>query len=121
MLLMLGRTTFYAFNGVLRDALPSRPNDLLQWHAMRQAAAAGYSWYDFGEVAEGNEGLAGFKAKWGTEARRLVRYHAPPLHGHEARYAIETDNWLHEIARGAWRHVPLSVTAYCGDRVYRFL
>ena len=39
----------------------------------------GYRWYDFGEVAEGNEGLAGFKAKWDTETRMLIRYHAPPL------------------------------------------
>jgi hypothetical protein len=122
MSLMLGETTFYAFNGRLQEALPLRPNDLLQWHAMRDAAAAGYRWYDFGEVGEGNEGLAGFKAKWDTETRRLIRYNSPPLPDDETNYGgIETDGRLRRIFLAAWRRVPLSVTAFAGDRLYRFL
>jgi CelD/BcsL family acetyltransferase involved in cellulose biosynthesis len=122
LLLMLGDTVFYAFNGRRREALPLRPNDLLQWHAMRDAAAAGYRWYDFGEVGEGNEGLAAFKAKWGTQTRTLMRYHAPPLPHDETDYgALESAAWPRRIALGAWRRVPLSVTAFAGDQVYRFL
>ena len=122
MLLMLGETTFYAFNGRLKEALHLRPNDLLQWHAMRDAAAAGYRWYDFGEVEEGNEGLAGFKAKWDTETRALIRYHAPPLPCDETDYkGLGTTIWPRRIALGAWHRMPLSVTAFAGDRVYRFL
>jgi hypothetical protein len=106
----------------LQEALPLRPNDLLQWHAMRDAAAAGYRWYDFGEVGEGNEGLAGFKAKWDTETRRLIRYNSPPLPNDETNYGgIETDGRLRRIFLAAWRRVPLSVTAFAGDRLYRFL
>jgi hypothetical protein len=122
MLLMLGQTTFYAFNGVVPEALPLRANDLLQWHAMREAAAAGYRRYDFGEVSEGNDGLADFKAKWDTEAVQLVRYHAPALPADEAGYGgLEADGRVRRTALAAWQHVPLSVTAYVGDRVYRFL
>ena len=122
MLLMLGQTTFYAFNGVVTEALPLRANDLLQWHAMREAAAAGYRWYDFGEVAEGRDGLAGFKSKWDTDARRLVRYNAPPLPDHEPRYGVlESSNRVQQVALRAWQHVPLSATAYLGDRLHRFL
>ena len=122
MLLMLGETTFYAFNGRLKEALHLRPNDLLQWHGMRDAAAAGYRWYDFGEVEEGNEGLAGFKAKWDTETRALIRYHAPPLPCDETDYkGLGTRIWPRRIALGAWHRMPLSVTAFAGDRVYRFL
>lgn len=122
LLLMLGETTFYAFNGRLKEALHLRPNDLLQWHAMRDAAAAGYRWYDFGEVADGNEGLAGFKAKWDTETRALMRYHSPPLPPGEIEYPRSGDRpWLRRIALGAWHGVPLSVTAFTGDQVYRFL
>lgn len=122
LLLMLGETAFYAFNGGLKEALHLRPNDLLQWHAMRDAAAAGYRWYDFGEVADGNEGLAGFKAKWDTETRALMRYHWPPLPRGEIEYSRPGDRpWLRRIALGAWHGVPLSVTAFTGDQVYRFL
>ncbi len=122
MVLMLGDTAFYAFNGRRKDVLHLRPNDLLQWHAMRDATAAGYRWYDFGEVAEGDEGLARFKAKWETEVRPLIRYHAPPLASRDSGYrALDSKGRLHSMAVGAWRRVPLPVTAFAGERLYRFL
>jgi hypothetical protein len=122
MLLGLGDTTFYAFNGSRRDALSTRPNDLLQWHAMREAAAAGYRWYDFGEVDDANEGLAGFKSKWDTETRRLMRYHAPPLPHEETGYGgLGSRSWARRLALTVWRRVPLAATEFAGDRVYRFL
>jgi CelD/BcsL family acetyltransferase involved in cellulose biosynthesis len=122
MLLMLGDTTFYAFNGRLQEALHLRPNELLQWHAMRDAAAAGYRWYDFGEVGVGNEGLARFKAKWDTETRTLMRYHSPPLPACELEYSRPVGGTaLGRIALGAWHRMPLSVTAFAGDQVYQFL
>lgn len=122
MLLMLGETVFYAFNGRLLDALPLRPNDLLQWHAMRDASADGYRWYDLGEVSDGNEGLAGFKAKWDTEPRTLIRYHSPPLAHPQAGYAEPGGPaWRRDTAIAAWRRVPLPVTSLAGDLVYRFL
>jgi hypothetical protein len=122
LLLRLGDTTFYAFNGRVRETLSLRPNDLLQWHAMRDAAAAGYRWYDFGEAGAGNEGLARFKAKWDTQTRMLVRYHAPALPGGRDEYGPAGNReWLRRIAVGAWHRVPLPVTAVAGDQVYRFL
>lgn len=122
MLLMLGDTAFYAFNGRLKDALPLRPNELLQWHAMRDAAAASYRWYDFGEVEEGNQGLAAYKAKWDTQTRTLVRYHAPPLPGDQAGYRrTRAESWPRRMALRTWHHVPLRVTALAGDLIYRYL
>jgi lipid II:glycine glycyltransferase (peptidoglycan interpeptide bridge formation enzyme) len=122
MLLMLGDTTFYAFNGRLKEALHLRPNDLLQWCVMRDAAAAGYQWYDFGEVEEGNEGLAGFKAKWDTETRALMRYYSPPLPHDAFEYAKPGGQpSLRRVAMGSWHRIPLPVTAFAGDQVYRFL
>jgi hypothetical protein len=120
--LMLGETAFYAFNGRMREALQLRPNDLLQWHAMRAAITAGCRWYDFGEVEDGNEGLAGFKSKWGTETRELIRYHAPPLPAGSNGYRKPAGGErARTLALRAWRRVPLSVTALAGDGVYRFL
>lgn len=121
MLLMLGETVFYAFNGRRKEALRFRPNDLLQWHAIHDAAAAGYRWYDLGEVEASNEGLASFKAKWGTETRTLIRYHVPPIPSWDAEYREPGMTWQRRVALGAWRRVPLSATAFAGDRLYRFL
>jgi CelD/BcsL family acetyltransferase involved in cellulose biosynthesis len=124
MLLMLGDTAFYAFNGVSREALPLRPNDFLMWQAMRDAAAEGYRWYDFGEG--GNAGLAQFKEKWDTETQARLRYYAPPLDRDATGPAAPgTMAWPRRVAReawrGAWRRVPLPVTAAAGGQVYRFL
>ncbi len=121
MLLMLGETVFAEFVGGREDALPFRPNDLLHWQAMHDAAAAGYRRYDLGEVEPGNDGLASFKAKWGTETRTLVRYHAPPIPSGDAEYRKPGRTWPRRVALGAWRRVPLPVTAFAGDRLYQLL
>jgi CelD/BcsL family acetyltransferase involved in cellulose biosynthesis len=119
MLLMFGSTVFYAFNGRRREALNLRPNDLIQWHAIRDAADAGYARYDFGEVDSDQDSLADFKGKWGAQPESFVRYLDPPsapskgpqsrLEG--ARLAVQV----------VWQRVPLPVTARIGDLVYRRL
>lgn len=123
LLVTAGTTTHYVFNGRRRSALLLRPNDLLQWKAMRDAAAAGLRWYDFGEVDEHNEGLAGFKSKWDTEQRRLFRYHLPAIARAEVGYNdLDTDDGrLRRAATEVWRRVPIGLTAIAGDGVYRFL
>jgi hypothetical protein len=127
-----GATRFYAFNGRRRDALHLRPNDALQWHAIRQACLDGRTAFDLGEVVEGHVGLADFKAKWGARATRLVRYTYPGTTGTApAEEASDRDSkaeaaaddapqpvgWIH----AAWRHVPLPATALVGRAVYAFL
>jgi CelD/BcsL family acetyltransferase involved in cellulose biosynthesis len=121
-LFMLGPTVFYAFNGRLREALPLRPNDVIQWHAIHQACSEGFRRYDFGEVAEANLDLAKFKSKWGTEARRLHRYHYPaPPEGGAGYGSLESENLLRRAATPIWHVVPLRLTEFLGDRVYRYL
>lgn len=113
-----GRTLFYAFTGSRRDSLSTRANDLVMWDALQRACQRGFRYCDLGEVAEGSEGLAQFKRKWGTDERWLYRYYYPPpekpevLAGHgRAQLAV----------RAAWRRVPLRATAVVGRLVYRYL
>jgi hypothetical protein len=121
-LLMLGDTVHYAFNGRDRDGLEKRPNDVLQWHAIRDSAAAGYRWYDLGEVAAGSDSLAAFKSKWGSARRQLVRYHAPALAREQNGYAVlESEGRVRRLAVEGWRHTPTSITALAGDMAHRFL
>jgi hypothetical protein len=121
-LLMHGSTVFYAFNGVLRTAFRHRPNDILQWEAIHRAAADGFRWYDFGEVADRHDGLADFKSKWNAQASMLQRYYHPPL---DARPGNGNGNGNGsrgtERAVRVWRRVPLRLTALGGETVYRFL
>jgi CelD/BcsL family acetyltransferase involved in cellulose biosynthesis len=126
LMLMSSSTVFYAFGASRRSALGLRPNDVLQWRALHDAAAEGYARYDLGEVPEGNEGLSRFKRKWGAQATRLHRYYlaaggpAPaPLPPGDA-HAI-SEGGLALLARRAWRRVPLGATALAGRIVYRYL
>jgi hypothetical protein len=120
-LLMLGGgTVFYAFNGVRHDAFERRPNDLIQWRALHDAAAEGFRRYDFGEVVEDHGGLADFKRKWGTAEERLQRYYHP-----DPRDAPDPGSGpgtrLRHGAERAWRRLPLRATALVGTEVYRWL
>ena len=116
--LMLGSTVFYAYNGRRRDALALRPNDLIQWHAIHDAARAGFRRYDFGEVEDDQRGLAEFKAKWGAEPEPLHRYIHPPLERTADRQALAL---ARHGGERRWRHLPLGTTARVGDLVDRRL
>ena len=119
-MLQLGSTVFYAFNGVRRDALEHRPNDAIHWEAIHTACAEGFRRYDFGEVVERHAGLARFKAKWGTEPRRLHRYYFPPPDGPPETGDMDR-RMLAQVAARAWGRMPLRATAIAGDIAYRFL
>lgn len=114
-LLKHGRTTWYAFNGSSRQAFRHRPNDMLQWHALHAACAAGDRWYDLGEVADHHTGLAHFKRKWGAQTRSLYRYSHP-----EATQLAE-EAPPRKVVAGAWRVLPLGATALAGRAAYRYL
>jgi hypothetical protein len=118
-LLTGGSTMFYAFNGAVRSTLHLRPNDLLQWHAIHHACEEGYRTYDLGEVPEGDEGLAGFKSKWGSDARRLRRYHYPPPR--PAAPGGERRAGPIALLECGWRRVPLPATRLAGRLIYRYL
>jgi Acetyltransferase (GNAT) domain len=119
-MLQLGSTVFYGFNGVRRDALEHRPNDAIHWEAIHAACADGFRRYDFGEVVERHVGLTRFKAKWGTDPRRLHRYYFPaPEEPPETGDAEQ--GTLSRAATRAWGRLPLRVTATAGDVIYRFL
>ncbi|HEX2923626.1 MAG TPA: GNAT family N-acetyltransferase [Chloroflexota bacterium] len=119
-LLTFGQTVFYAFNGRRKEDLALRPNDAIHWRAIHDACAEGFRYYDFGEVLEDNKGLAEFKGKWGTEAKRLYRYYYPGLQ-HGDSHAGESEGRTQQLASAVWRRLPLAATALLGDRIYSYL
>jgi CelD/BcsL family acetyltransferase involved in cellulose biosynthesis len=117
--LMFGATVFYAFNGRHRKGLGLRPNDLIQWQAIHDATAAGFRFYDFGEVEAHQEGLAEFKGKWGAEPSELFRYRFPqPKKSFSRRGNVPR---VRRFAEASWRRLPIGATSWIGDFVYRRL
>lgn len=116
--LLFGATCTYAFGASGTEDLNLRPNDLVQWQAINDAAREGYRVFDFGEVPDGDANLARYKAKWGAEPVRLVRYYYPDFPVEETAEGEESESRLHQLAGGVWRRMPFWLTAWAGDRLY---
>jgi hypothetical protein len=116
MVLQFGQTAFYAFTGCAHKDFSLHPHDLLQLHLIRDSCRSGFRWYDFGEVSEGDEGLAQFKGKWGTQARQLYRYFYPALQAAQSRDASSLISWV----RRGWPSLPLGITEKLGDKIHRY-
>lgn len=118
--LMFGRTVSYAFSGSRLQDLSLRPNDLIHWQAINDACRDGFELVDFGEVPEGDDDLARFKKKWGSETVRLHRYYYP---GSRHLNAVSGDPRSHWqlISSALWRRLPLAATAWLGNCVYAYL
>jgi len=123
-----GKTISHIFTGWRREDQGLRPNDLLHWHAIREACALGLRWYDFGNVRVGDQGLAQFKSKWGAEAKIIYRYSYPtvPVVSRDTTAASHqpTDQSRRSRARGLvsplWQHLPLKVIGLMGDWSHAF-
>lgn len=118
--LLFGATCTYAFGASGSEDLNLRPNDLVQWQAINDAARDGYRVFDFGEVPDGDANLARYKAKWGAEPVRLMRYYypAPPAEEGNGDSEHDSPSRVHQLASAVWRRLPLGVTAWTGDRLY---
>lgn len=120
LLFTFGETVFYAFNGRRENQLSLRPNDLLQWRAIHDAQAAGHRFYDFGEVAADDEGLADFKRKWGARPRQLWRHYYPAQREPETSRLLQNDA-IQRLLSATWRSLPVKATGVLGGWIYSYL
>jgi Acetyltransferase (GNAT) domain len=120
LLFAFGETVFYAFNGRLKSYLSLRPNDLLQWRAIHDAQAAGYRFYDFGEVDADDQGLADFKRKWGAQPHQLWRHYYPAQREAETNLLLRNDT-IQRLVSATWRRLPVRATGVLGGWIYSYL
>lgn len=118
--LMFGHTVSYAFSGMRRAYGSLRPNDAIQWYAINEACDNGFRLFDFGEVPEGHTTLTKFKTKWGAQPVRLFRYVTAT---DETKIGTKVDAAYDaaSLSRMLWQFVPLKLTEWVGDQIYRRL
>jgi hypothetical protein len=114
-----GNTVSYAFGASRRKDLFLRANDAIMWHAINRAFSDGFVFFDLGEVPSGNAKLAQFKSKWGAERVALYHYYYPALSAVEFGSGGSIN--YQTLIGVVWKKLPLSVTAWLGDRIYSFL
>jgi hypothetical protein len=110
------RSWIYAFGASDPAHLEHRPNHLLIWTAMQDAAAAGRR-FDLGRAAPEQEGLVEFKRRWGGQALPLAYDYWPEPGGLNV---ARRDRGFMAAMAAVWSHLPASVARF-GSGLYRYL
>lgn len=107
LLLLYGHTVSFASGGWREEDQALRANDILHWHAIRDACAAGCRYYDFGNVDLDNQGLARYKRKWGARAMTVYDYSYPIVSAATNSMNNRSASPLRQLARLVWPRVPI--------------
>lgn len=83
---------------------------LLLWNSIEQACLDGYETYSLGRTREGT-GVYSYKKSWGGQKTWLDDYHYFPR---EERALPDPDSEEYELAKKAWRKLPLRATEFVG-------
>jgi hypothetical protein len=110
------REWIYAFGASRPELLEYRPNHVLIWRALREAAAADVT-FDLGRAAPEQEGLVEFKRRWGGEPVPLAYDYWPSAAGLNV---ARRDTGPLALAARVWTCLPASI-ARRGSALYRYL
>jgi hypothetical protein len=110
------RSWIYAFGASDPAHLEHRPNHVLIWTAMQDAARAGCC-FDLGRAAPEQEGLVEFKRRWGGQALPLAYDYWPEPGGLNV---ARRDRGSMAAMAAVWSRLPASV-ARLGSGLYRYL
>lgn len=116
--LMWGQTVSCYMEGWRQEDQAFRPNDVLHWQAIQDACTDGFRWYDFADVDLGNEGLARYKSKWGTEAKMIYSYSYPVPHNGMSGTHDSPKHSAHPLVDAARQRLPVKVIGLLSDWYY---
>ncbi len=113
------------YSGHVEDAPPGT-DQLLYWHAIQQAKAAGACIFSFGRTSPDNEPLAVYKRRWGTVEEHLTDYFYYPGmirqmgHAHDLASPRPMPQPVYRLVR-LMHHLPANLQRSIGEFCYRHL
>jgi hypothetical protein len=110
------RSWIYAFGASDPAHLEHRPNHVLIWAAMQDAAKAGHR-FDLGRAAPEQQGLVEFKRRWGGQPIPLAYDYWPEPRGLNV---ARRDRGPMAAMATVWSRLPAPV-ARLGSGLYRYL
>ncbi|MDI3340754.1 MAG: GNAT family N-acetyltransferase [Sphaerobacter sp.] len=120
--LATAQTVLAEYLGRGPDARRVHFQDLLQWHAVNWAREAGFRYVDLGNGSPRQAGLARYKRKWGATERPIYRYYSQNASPSALSIlSVQSDSRLVNVGRATWQRVPLAITAYVGNGIFRYL
>lgn len=118
--LLFNKTVYYAFNGSNTSYSSLRSNDLILWTMLQKAHNLGYRIFDFGEVADTNEGLRKFKTKWYCEEKAIYHYYFPEPQAKKKKNKIVRKKSIPPQLI-LWQKLPPAITSFIGKYTNYFL
>lgn len=115
LLFLYNESVFYSYNGRNTEYLKLRPNDLIQWEAIHDAYGEGYKRYHFGEVSDGQDGLADFKNKWCNENKQIFHLYSESTFSKNVNL---NSSYSGNLKLSIWRKIPLMLTQKIGNIIY---
>jgi len=108
MILLLHKDTVIdGYAASLPDYVQLRPNDLLVWHAIEWACAAGFKVFDFGADSPRQSGLLAYKQKWNGIQEVLPHYYSMTKEGPVPQW--DSSNPKYNFAKNFISHLPESI------------
>ena len=109
------RRTFTAkYSASDQTALASRPNNILQWEAIKHGLASGLDVFDFGRTDIAQTGLRDFKLSWGCREELLL--YSTIGRDREASASGALSSALGAVIR----HSPAGFCKLVGNALYRY-
>lgn len=115
--LFSGKTVHYKYGASDERHQQVRGNNLVMWRAISAFAKQRYTHLDFGRTSLDNEGLRTFKLNWGTK-ESVIHYWVRD---------VVTQTWIEAPDRtsgwhtGVFRRLPLSLSRWIGNLLYRHI
>jgi lipid II:glycine glycyltransferase (peptidoglycan interpeptide bridge formation enzyme) len=95
-----------------------RANQLLMWEAIQSAWQNRCKTFDFGRTSTANQGLAMYKARWGTTREPLYYLHVPISRGN---IILNESSSQHIFMKKVMMRMPTLVIRITGDLLYKYL
>lgn len=114
--LVRGRTAIYGYSASRIAAQALRPNDFMLFHAMARLIEGGFTTFDLGSDAPGQQGLLFFKRKW------LARQEPVPYYtsGDADDAASDSSDPRYALLRKGFRRLPTAALRAMGGMTKYF-
>lgn len=109
-------TTYLKYEVVDDDYRDQRPVYAMLWKSIEESAREGDHTYDFGRTDRDNQGLVGFKSRWGTTEVEIP-YHIVP--GRDALSLVQSSSLKYRLFTGVFRRMPMALSVRIGERIFR--
>ncbi len=108
------RTLTYKYAASKEEARPLLAMDAILWWAIQWGCEHQFEWIDMGRTEIENEGLRGFKRRWGAEETPL--YYSQLSDGPKGLANPSNKNWIQTVIR----YSPIWVCRAAGELFYKY-